>query len=141
MTDLLHVLPDFDTKPYAHLLPSLDKALIAVNDLVTLDPQDVAKRAQVPARELRKLVDAIVLALHQDLGFGGGEGGGKKDFLSDEHTPQSPVAISILDEALDAALGGGIRPGYLVEVTGERYVLSVRSSCNPPISNILQRCR
>jgi DNA repair protein RAD57 len=28
--------------------------------------------------------------------------------------------ISTLDEKLDAALGGGIPPGYLVEITGER---------------------
>ncbi|KAL7777240.1 hypothetical protein CFE70_007663 [Pyrenophora teres f. teres 0-1] len=71
MTDLLQVLPDFDQKPYTHLLPSLDKALITTNDLLTLDAADVAKRAQVPAGELRKLADGVVAALHRQLGFGG----------------------------------------------------------------------
>jgi DNA repair protein RAD57 len=50
MTDLLQVLPDLDSKPYSHLLPSLDRALITTNDLLTLDAADVAKRAQLPAR-------------------------------------------------------------------------------------------
>ena len=39
--DLLQVLPGFDTKPYSHILPSLDKALITTNDLVTLDRKSV----------------------------------------------------------------------------------------------------
>ncbi|KAJ4289725.1 DNA repair protein rhp57 [Kalmusia sp. IMI 367209] len=122
MTDLLQVLPDFDTKPYSHLLPSLDKALIATNDLVTLEPRHVAKRAQVPPGELRKLVDAVVLALHQHLGFGAEEARGNNAFLSapgHASAPSTAGTISILDGELDAALLGGIRPGYLVEVTGE----------------------
>lgn len=124
MTDLLQVLPDFDTKPYSHLLPSLDKALVTAADLLTLEAADVAKRAQLPAGELRKLTDAVVNALHAQLGVGGGE---ELDsaFLSDLSSPEARNSkwscISTLDEELDAALGGGIPPGYLVEVTGERY--------------------
>ncbi|KAH7393051.1 DNA repair protein rhp57 [Pyrenochaeta sp. MPI-SDFR-AT-0127] len=114
MTDLLQVLPDFDAKPYSHLLPSLDKALITASDLLTLDAADVAKRAQLPAGELRKLADAAVRALHRQLGFGAEEAHGTS------HLPDSDWAcISTLDEKLDAALGGGIPRGYLVEVTGE----------------------
>jgi DNA repair protein RAD57 len=123
MTDLLQVLPDLDSKPYSHLLPSLDKALITTNDLLTLEATDVAKRAQLPAGELRKLVDAVVAALHRQLGFGGEEQLGH-DFLSGPSTSNSSKTawswISTLDQELDAALGGGIPPGYLVEITGER---------------------
>ena len=125
MTDLLQVLPDFDAKPYTHLLPSLDKVLITTNDLLTLDAADVAKRAQLPAGEVRKLADAVIAALHHQLGFGGEEAVGNS-FLSASGNPDSPndgsTRISTLDEELDAALGGGIPRGYLVEVTGERYV-------------------
>jgi DNA repair protein RAD57 len=124
MTDLLQVLPDFDAKPYTHLLPSLDKALITANDLLTLEAADVAKRAQLPAGEVRKLADAVVLALHRQLGFGGEEAIGNS-FLSASGNPDSEgdgwACISTLDEKLDAALGGGIPRGYVVEVTGERY--------------------
>ncbi|KAF1923777.1 P-loop containing nucleoside triphosphate hydrolase protein [Didymella exigua CBS 183.55] len=119
MTDLLQVLPDFEARPFTHLLPSLDKTLITVNDLLTLDAQDVAKRAQLPAGELRKLVDAVVLALHQQLGLGG-EAAAEDSFSTALGNPgDSWKCISTLDEKLDAALGGGIPPGYLVEVTGE----------------------
>jgi DNA repair protein RAD57 len=125
MTDLLQVLPDdFDTKPFSHLLPSLDKALIPTNDLLTLEAVDVAKRAQLPAGELRKLTDAVVAALHRQLGLDGKEPLGNA-FLSGSSCPVQPETgwscISTLDDELDAALGGGIPPGYLVEVTGERY--------------------
>ncbi|KAJ4336934.1 DNA repair protein rhp57 [Ascochyta clinopodiicola] len=126
MTDLLQVLPDLETRPFSHLLPSLDKALITTNDLLTLDAHHVAKRAQLPAGELRKLVDAVVPALHQQLGLGLG---------FDAHEAPTPAfsaalgdppaswrCISTLDDQLDAALGGGIPPGYLVEVTGESGV-------------------
>lgn len=121
MTDLLQVLPDFETRPFSHLLPSLDKALITTNDLLTLEAQDVAKRAQLPAGELRKLVDAVVPALHQQLGFGG-ESAAENAFTAALGNPaESWKCISTLEDRLDAALGGGIPPGYLVEVTGERY--------------------
>ena len=120
MTDLLHVLPSFDTAPYTHLLPSLDKALITTSDLVTLAPPDVAKRAQLPAGDVRKLTSAVVLALHGSLGFGAEEA--RSSSSGDARAAADAFgSISTLDEGLDAALGGGIRPGYLVEVTGERY--------------------
>lgn len=105
------VLPDFDATPFSHLLPSLDKALITTNDVLTLDAPTIAKRAQVPSGELRKLADAVVAALHRQLGFG-----------PEEPAPTTKhdwACISTLDDELDAALGGGIPRGYLVEVTGE----------------------
>ncbi|KAJ4369740.1 DNA repair protein rhp57 [Neocucurbitaria cava] len=122
MTDLLQVLPDFDTKPYTHLLPSLDKSLITTNDLLTLDAADVGKRAQLPPGELRKLTDAVVSGLHRGLGFGGEEAAGNAFLAGLGHGDASQSewsCISTLDETLDAALGGGIPRGYLVEVTGE----------------------
>ena len=128
MTDLLQVLPDFDAKAFTHLLPSLDKALITANDLLTLDAADVAKRAQLPAGELRKLADAVIHALHQQLGFGGEEAVGTSCLaaLGNPDTERDEwTCISTLDEKLDAALGGGIPRGYLVEVTGERYAYSI----------------
>ena len=103
----------------------LDKALITSNDLLTLDAADVAKRAQLPAAEVRKLADAVIAALHHQLGFGGEEAVGNS-FLSASGNPDTTehgwTCISTLDQELDAALGGGIPRGYLVEVTGERYV-------------------
>lgn len=105
------MLPDFDATPFSHLLPSLDKALITTNDVLTLDAPTIAKRAQVPSGELRKLADAVVAALHRQLGFG-----------PEEPAPTTKhdwACISTLDDELDAALGGGIPRGYLVEVTGE----------------------
>jgi len=142
MSDLLlDVLPDFDARPFSHLLPSLDKCHIKTSDLLALDVADVAKRAQLPAGELRKLADAVVRALHRQLGFrereGEGEGEEEEEeeekeekeaedfFLSSSDRPRAwskgGVFISTLDEELDAALCGGIPPGYVVEITGERY--------------------
>ncbi|PVI08651.1 P-loop containing nucleoside triphosphate hydrolase protein [Periconia macrospinosa] len=127
MTDLLQVLPDFDTRPYTHLLPSLDKAFIATNDLTTLEPQHVAKRAHLPVPDVRKLQDAVVRALHLHLGFGGEEAAANTFWpASPQHALAADHAypsISTLDDKFDDALLGGIRPGYLVEVTGERLVL------------------
>ncbi|KAL6154230.1 DNA repair protein rhp57 [Exserohilum turcicum] len=114
MTDLLQVLPDFDARPFSHLLPSLDKALITTNDVVTLDAAHVARRAQLPAGELRKLADALVPALHRQLGFRAADA--PANFFADS---DGWTCISTLDDALDAALRGGIPRGYLVEVTGE----------------------
>jgi DNA repair protein RAD57 len=122
--DLLQVLPDFDTKPYSHILPSLDKALITINDLVTLDAADLAKRAQVPLGDLKRLAEAVLLALHRQLGFGNEEvhsNGVPSSTDVGKNTVSDWNAISTLDDGLDAALGGGIPTGYLIEVTGERY--------------------
>lgn len=121
MTDLLQVLPDLDTRPYSHLLPSLNKALISTADLVVLEPADVAKRAQLPPADVRRLIDAVVGALHGDLGFGGEEALGAPSAAASGDA-SATGSISTLDAKLDAALGGGIRAGYLVEVTGERCV-------------------
>ncbi|KAF2428058.1 P-loop containing nucleoside triphosphate hydrolase protein [Tothia fuscella] len=146
MTDLLQVLVDFPTAQFSHLLPSLDKALITTSDLLTLDPVDVAKRAQLPPKEVFRLVDAILVALRNDLGFaeGGADGndGGVKDVESNFGTKEWRC-ISTLDETIDRTLGGGIPTGYVTEITGEsgagktQFLLTLLLSTQLPPPNVL----
>lgn len=119
MTNLLTVLPDFDVAPYSHILPSLERALVTTADLLTLNAPDVAKRAQVPPGEVKRLTDALLLALHQSTAgkpdleaWPGGES------VSNAIAQRSSIAT--LDDALDATLGGGISTGHLTEIVGER---------------------
>ena len=128
MTNLLIVLPDFDVKPYTHILPSLEKALISTADLLTLDAPDIAKRAQVPPGEVKKLTAAVVDGLHGlsepgDEPAGGDVNGGVRHG-GQASDGQSLVdqwrTISTLDDGLDAALNGGIGVGYVTEFVGER---------------------
>ena len=114
MTDLINVLPDFPTSSYSHLLPSLNRKLITTSDLLSLDPSDLAKRAQLPPVEVAKLSGAILEALHNQLQDNAG--------CDTKQGPQKCVAASIstLDECLDNVLSGGIPTGYLTEITGER---------------------
>lgn len=132
MTDLLTVLPPFDPRPYTHILPSLEKALVSCSDLLTLDAIHVAKRAQVPPSEVKKLADALVHALSDepsgaDPPSGSGElhGDGERrngtPFRSGEALLDQWI-VSTLDDKLDIALNGGIHSGYLTEITGERFV-------------------
>lgn len=109
MTDLVHVLPDFDTGPYAHILPSLERALITSNDLLTLDALDIAKRAQVPWPEVDKLARALVDALHDSIE--------PRQSATQEQPKEN--RISVLNEQLNEALGGGIPTGHLTEIVGE----------------------
>ncbi|EKG19715.1 DNA recombination and repair protein Rad51 [Macrophomina phaseolina MS6] len=117
MSDLHHVLPEgFPAHHFAHLLPSLDRHRVTTTDILTLDAADLAKRAQVPVPELRRLQRALVTALHAQLG------------LAESLEPDRPTAgwratewraVSTLDEHLDAELAGGLPAGYLTEITGE----------------------
>ena len=128
MTDLLHTLPSFPTKHYTHLLPSLEKNLITTTDLLTLEALEIAKRAQLPLLDVRRLVNHVVATLQGQLGLKsehadafedvgeGCEGFGKLR----ERTSGNFETISTLDQALDQALGGGVPTGYITEVTGER---------------------
>ncbi|KAK5122770.1 hypothetical protein LTR85_003685 [Meristemomyces frigidus] len=124
MTNLLLVLPDFDIKPYTHILPSLEKALISTADLLTLDAPDIAKRAQVPPGEARKLANALLDGLHgfDNCDEGPGRQGGQID-VREVGNGQALVerwrAISTLDDGLDAKLKGGIGVGCVTEVVGE----------------------
>lgn len=138
MTDLLITLPSFPTAPYTHLLPSLERSLITTSDLLTLDALEIAKRAQLPILDVKRLASHILEALHDDIGFvSRGDQADPNDTSSDDKQAnersenklktagQDVVGgwstISLLDNVLDEALGGGIPTGYITEVTGERY--------------------
>lgn len=135
MTDLLHILPDFPLAGYTHLIPSLEKHRITCTDLLTLEAPEVAKRAQLPAHDVRKLADDILARLQRQLGLnalpgGDSEANGKEKATTEEEPPLRKSGadlakqwhtISTLDDDLDSALGGGIPTGYMTELTGERY--------------------
>lgn len=155
MSDLLSVLPSFDARPFTHILPKLEKALVSCSDLLTLDAVHVAKRAQLPASEVKKLADALVQALSShtvsptdhpsDLPSIPGEHASPRgdittsDFRSGDALLDQWM-ISTLDDKLDIALNGGIHSGYLTEITGERSVVEAvlieESKLTTP-----QRCR
>ena len=135
MTDLLTVLPHFDSRPYTHVLPSLEKALITCSDLLTLDAIHVAKRAQLPPAEVKKLGDALLCALSENASeswppaveSGDPNGPGEQEASVSSksgNSLQDQWIVSTLDDRLDIALNGGIHSGYLTEITGERYVQS-----------------
>ena len=124
MTDLLHTIPDFPTQSYTHLLPSLEKHLITTTDLLTLDALEIAKRAQLPLLDVRRLAAHVVAVLQRQLGVipgsdghDGSEGGLKQ---SGSEIVGQWSTMSTLDDSLDEALGGGIPTGYITEITGER---------------------
>jgi DNA repair protein RAD57 len=133
--DLLSVLPDFPTKPYAHILPPLERSKITTVDLITLDTLEIAKRAHVPPTDVRRLSASIIKALHHDIGFEDIDESTSAEPSSsinyDLPTTLGPTtkldlsqwsAISTLDTTLDELLGGGVPTRYVTEVTGERYV-------------------
>ena len=132
MTDLLHTIPDFPTKLYTHLLPSLEKHLISTTDLLTLDALEVAKRAQLPLLDVRRLANHVLVILQSQLGLktdnapsyqDAGEGQVNYGSLrkTGKETTSELSTISTLDPVLDTVLGGGIPTGYMSEITGERY--------------------
>lgn len=67
MSDILEVLPDFDTKPYSHLFYSLGKNNITVVDLVTGDPKEIARRCPLPSADVTKLCADVVRSLQVDV--------------------------------------------------------------------------
>lgn len=122
MSNLLTVLPAFDVAPYAHILPSLERALISTADLIALDAFDVAKRAQVPPGEVKKLAEAALHALHADTSsdIDGAGDGSWNGFEAGQGLLDRWTTISTLDDRLDVSLGGGIARGHLTEIVGER---------------------
>ena len=135
MTDLLHTIPHFPINLYTHLLPSLEKHLITTTDLLTLDALEVAKRAQLPLLDVKRLATHVLTILQGRLGLqtinppscqNAGEClanyGSLRKTGKEATIPMS--FISTLDPSIDAALGGGIPIKYITEITGERYCLS-----------------
>jgi DNA repair protein RAD57 len=139
MTDLLRVLPHFPVAQYATLIPVLEKHQLTTSDLLTLDATDIGKRTKLPLLDVKSLSNAVVEALHAELGVadkpvkgpetskdgGAGakttEGSAKLRHTADELQSQW-ATISTLDSGLDVALNGGIPTGYVTEITGESGV-------------------
>ncbi|KAK3669375.1 DNA repair protein rhp57 [Recurvomyces mirabilis] len=119
MTNLLTVLPDFDTQPYSHILPSLEKASISTADLLTLDAFDIAKRAQVPPHGVKKLCTALLEGLQASLTLHMTQADDKNNDAAANNVANTSHAISTLDDELNAKLGGGIAAGELTELVGE----------------------
>ncbi|PGH04893.1 hypothetical protein AJ80_08442 [Polytolypa hystricis UAMH7299] len=132
--DLHSTLPDFPTKSYTHILPSLEKHKITVKELLLFDALEIAKRAQVPVTDVRNLTSHVIEALHGDLGIGGQRDTNQRTTKA-EGEPDAKISgngevpkatglprlsyISTLDPTLDASLGGGISTGYVTELAGE----------------------
>ena len=139
MTDLLSTVPTFPTKSYAHLIPSLEQHLITTTDLLTLDAVDIAKRSRLPVLDVRRLANHITVVLQAQLGlrvdneqnFEIPGSPGDKDGSNLRNTGNALFkewpTISTLDPDLDTVLGGGIPPGYITEIAGERYVDSMHT--------------
>lgn len=139
MTDLLCVLPHFPIGQYASLVPALERHQLTTSDLLTLDVTDIGKRTQLPLLDVKRLCNAVLDALHRDLGVAPNDAQEptprQNKHVRDDpkptagpgyqlrHTHASLAAqwqtISTLDPALDRALGGGVPAGYVTEVTGE----------------------
>jgi DNA repair protein RAD57 len=125
MTDLSIVLPDFDTQSYIRLIPPLERNNVTVADLLTLESAEVAKRAQVPLLDVKRLSKAILETLQQDLGAvksNDDKQSSAKLRRTGTELLEPWSTISTLDDELDQALGGGIPAGYITEITGERYI-------------------
>jgi DNA repair protein RAD57 len=126
MTDLTAVLPGFPTHQYVRLLPSLEKNLVTTADLLTLDCVEIAKRAQLPLLDVKRLSSAVLEALRISLAISEVSNAAPSESLlnkSGKDIVNSWSTISTLDDDLDVALGGGIPAGYITEVTGERQNL------------------
>ncbi|KAJ1338242.1 DNA repair protein RAD57 [Microdochium nivale] len=122
MTDLSVVLPDFPVRRFASLLPALEKNLVTTTELLTLDVPELAKRTQLPLLDVKRLCNAVLAALHADLGVSDPQPAPPTtSSLRRKGTeiPASLGSISLLDGILDNALGGGIPAGYITEITGE----------------------
>ncbi|XXG97728.1 hypothetical protein Hte_004037 [Hypoxylon texense] len=143
MTDLSRILPDFPAGRFANLLPAIERHGLTTADLLTLQVADIGKRTQLPLLDIKRLCNAVLDALHVDLGVSDKKpqfqsSTGEKDpkVESDTSTTGNASAlplkltgtqllaaphrfISTLDDSLDAALGGGVPVGYVTEIVGE----------------------
>lgn len=132
MTDLRQMLPDFDVKPFSHLIHSLVKNDITVADLISLEATEIARKCPLPLLDVRRLVSAVIRTLQCDLGMIPTKQSTSSDLLAPTsqtnasrttHAANSPPAamfIQTLDQDIDEFLGGGFPCGYVTEVVGER---------------------
>ncbi|KAL8954304.1 MAG: hypothetical protein Q9193_007293, partial [Seirophora villosa] len=157
MTDILHTLPDFPIKFYTHLIPSLERKLITTTDLLTLEPLEIARRAQLPLLDVRRLTRHVLARLQSQLGLLNAD-----ELLRDNEAHSDAVCapslsqngsaivakwslIATLDPIFDSALSGGIPTGYITEVTGEsgagktQFLLSLLITAQLPSPHGLSR--
>ena len=137
MTDLLTTLPSFPIQKYTHLLPSLEKNFITTTDLLTLDSLEVAKRAQLPLLDVKRLIAHVLASLQSELGVEipnddalpqkfedvprkGQEGWGRLRTGGKALSEKPQRQVTVGDKTLDSILGGGIPTGYITEIVGER---------------------
>ncbi|KAK0651397.1 P-loop containing nucleoside triphosphate hydrolase protein [Cercophora newfieldiana] len=142
MTDLLRVLPHFPVGQYADLIPTLERHGVTTSDLLTLDSPEIGKRTHLPLLNIQRLCNAVLQALHADLGVAAPKLQQADYGLPQPQTRRAPApvpvpatarklkqtaaslaaqwqTISTLDASFDRALGGGIPAGYVTEITGE----------------------
>ncbi|KAG7114132.1 DNA repair protein rhp57 like [Verticillium longisporum] len=123
MTDLFRVLPHFPDGPFANLIPVLERHGVTTADLLSLDIADIGKRTQLPLLDISRLSNAVVAALHRDLGVSRVPAASPSPLKRTlEELTNRPLVISTLDDDLDRALGGGIPTGYVTEIAGESGV-------------------
>ncbi|KAI2625258.1 DNA repair protein RAD57 [Hypomontagnella submonticulosa] len=151
MTDLSRILPDFPIGRFANLLPTIERHGLTTADLLTLQVTDIGKRTQLPLLDIKRLCNAVLEALHVDLGVSDKQQGNKAENDGAEkakrgtlrHTGTELLAedcrfISTLDDDLDRALGGGVPAGYVTEITGEsgagktQFLLTLLLACQLP---------
>ncbi|KAJ9601982.1 DNA repair protein rhp57 [Cladophialophora chaetospira] len=130
--DIDEVLPNFDLRNYTHLIRSLERNQITVVDLCTRDPKEIARICPLPSTDVQRLAKDVIEHLQRDVTNGLRkkrratvaelEDGTTED-TPDGKRPKSIThkkdMISTLDPTFDKALGGGIIPGHLTELTGE----------------------
>src|SRR5271170_1610475 len=105
------------------LFQPLEKHLVTTTDLITLDAVDLAKRAQLPLLDLKRLCNAVLQELQCDLGIGQAIYQSPSTLMkTGDQIVEGWNTISTLDDAVDKALGGGIPTGYITDITGERWV-------------------
>ncbi|POS87322.1 hypothetical protein EPUL_001684 [Erysiphe pulchra] len=120
MTDLASILPNFPVHKYSHLLPSLERHLVATVDLLTLDSLDIAKRALLPVLDVKKLCAAVLEAFQVSLGLIEDDSSGDEILKkTGNQIVNNWTTISVLDDGLDYGLRGGIPTGSITEITGE----------------------
>lgn len=130
MTDLLRTLPNFKLTPQrSSILTALETRHITTSDLLTLEPLELSRRAVVSLLDLRRFIQDVIEALHQDLlspsGYGEVEGdrpGGNEMSYGDSGFTawKNQRFLSTTDAVLDELLEGGIMTGGITEIVGER---------------------
>lgn len=151
MADLTDVLPNFEQKPWRHLLYSLEKRGITTAELVVLEPVELAKRCPLPLNDLRRFTDALNLALKADVLANHTQTSKSTKSLQGERPAKraktsgrikSPHLelqfVQTLDPSIDKLLGGGFPAGYISEIVGEssagktQFVLGLLLSAQLP---------